>query len=193
MICASYETFLAYEAQARNCLEFQPLLIPGQLQTEPYARAVTEQSFLALGPDQVDDLVEVRMQRQKRLCGDSPLVLDAVVTEAALRLQVGGPEVMRAQLRHLRRVFELPNVTFRVIPYTAGARAAITGAFTLFASGENLSDAAAFTEAADNTTAFRDEALVLRRLNRLFKNLSRAALSAQDSCELLERIEKELV
>ncbi|WP_063728999.1 helix-turn-helix domain-containing protein [Streptomyces sp. RTd22] len=193
VISANYSEFLAYEADADRTCEYQPLLIPGLLQTADYARAVTGVSYAALGPDQVDSLVEVRIRRQDRLREEVPLLVEAVVTEAALRLLVGGTDVMRAQLRSLAQVITLDHVRFKIIPFSAGEKGASTGAFTLFATGKDTDADVAFTESAENTTSFRDDPLALRRLNRLFTNLSAAALSEHDSRELLERIEKELV
>ncbi|MGO4748124.1 helix-turn-helix domain-containing protein [Streptomyces sp. 2MCAF27] len=192
VISANYAEFLAYEAEAGRSREYQALLIPGLLQTEDYARAITSTGFAALGPDQVDSLVEVRMRRQQRLREDDPLVLEAVVTEAALRLQVGGAEVMREQLRHLAKVAELANVTFRVIPFTAGENGTATGAYTLFSDRDEDAADVAFIESAEATT-FRDDPLALRRLDRLFRNLSGAALTEDDTHKLIERVEKETV
>lgn len=192
LISASYAEFLEYESEAERCCEYQPLLIPGQLQTDAYARAVTGVGFTALGPDQVDSLVEVRMLRQNRLHEEDPLLLDVVVTEAALRLRVGGVEVMKAQLQHLTQVAAQGNVTFRVIPFVAGEDGASTGAFTLFGTGKETDPDVAFMESAEATT-FRDDPLTLKRLNRLYRSLSTAALTPQNSLELVENIEKELV
>ncbi|WP_369206097.1 helix-turn-helix domain-containing protein [Streptomyces sp. PU-14G] len=191
VISANYAEFLAYESEAANCFEYQPILVPGLLQTAEYAQAVTGVSFTALGPDQVEGLVEVRMQRQVRLREDIPLRLQVVVTEAALRFNVGGDHVMRTQLRRLKEVAALDNVTFRVLPFSAGEKAATTGAFTLFSSGKDADVDAAFTESADNTTNFRDDRLALRQLSRLFRNLSSAALAEEASIEWVDRIEKE--
>ncbi|GAA2664876.1 helix-turn-helix transcriptional regulator [Streptomyces lunalinharesii] len=193
VISANYAEFLAYESEAARCCEYQPLLIPGPLQTPEYAHAVTGVSFTALGPDQVEGLVEVRMRRQQRLREDVPVIFEAVVTEAALRLRVGGAAVMRGQLRHLVQMAGLDHVTLRVMPFEAGEKAAITGAFTLFGMQLGGEAEVAFTESADNTTNFRDDPLTLRRMNRLFRNLSAASLSEDDSVELVERIEEELV
>jgi transcriptional regulator with XRE-family HTH domain len=192
VISASYAEFLTYEAEAGKCCEYQPLLLPGQLQTEDYARAVTGPGFAALGPDQVDSLVEVRLKRQERLREETPLVFAAVITEAALRLQVGGPSVMREQLRALRTAAEAPHVSLRVIPFAAGENGASTGAFTLFGIGNDTDADVAFMESVEGTS-FRDDALTLRRLNRLFRNLTEAALTEEGSLELVERIEKELI
>lgn len=191
VISAHYAEFLNYEGEATTCWEYQPVFIPALLQTEAYARAVTSVGFAALGPDQVDALVEVRMRRQERLREESPLVHTCVVTEAALRFQVGGPEVMREQLRHLAEVITLPNVSLRVIPFNTGATGLVTGSFVLFTSGKDAADVS-FTESAD-TTSLRDDPVTLRRLSRLFDNLSTTALPALESRELvLHHIEKEL-
>lgn len=190
VISANYAEFLAYEAEAVRCFEYQPLLIPGLLQTEDYARAITGPGFAVLGPGQVDSLTEVRVRRQDRLRDDAPVILDAVVTEAALRLQVGGRDVMRAQLRHLMEIAAQENVTFRVIPFEAGENGAGTGAFTLFSSGQENDADVAFMESAEATT-IRDDVLALRRLIRLFRNLSSAALPEHETVKLVDRIEKE--
>jgi transcriptional regulator with XRE-family HTH domain len=192
VVSANYAEYMAYEAEAAKCGEYQTLLIPGLLQSADYARAVIERGIVALGPDQVDTLVEVRLRRQERLRDETPLAVEAVITEAALRLRVGGPEAMRGQLRHLREMAALDNVTLRVIPYEAGERGVSSGAFTLFSTEGDGDPDVAFTESAEATGVLRDEPLALRRLTRLFRNLSRAALPEEDGVELIERVENEL-
>jgi transcriptional regulator with XRE-family HTH domain len=191
VISANYAEFLAYEADARLCYEYQPVFVPALLQTPDYARAVTAVGFAALGPDQVDALVEVRMRRQERLREETPLVAEYVVTEAALRFQIGGADAMRAQLRHLREVVTLPNVSLSVLPFTSGENAIINAGYMLFGNGKGIDADVSFTEAAD-VHSFKDDPLTVRRLQRLFRNLSGSALSAEDSLGLIERIEREL-
>ncbi|MET9290981.1 helix-turn-helix transcriptional regulator [Streptomyces sp. NPDC003077] len=194
VISANYSEFLAYEAEATRCFEHQTLLIPGLLQTKDYAQAVTtESSFAALGPDQVESLVEVRLRRQQRLFEQDALRLQVVITEAAVRLRVGGSQVMKAQLKHLVETSGLDNVSLRIVPFAAGAKGVCTGAFTLFTTGKEENADVAFTESADYTTAFRDEGITLQRLNRRFRSLSAAALSEQESRNLIADIQKELV
>jgi transcriptional regulator with XRE-family HTH domain len=192
VISASYAEFLTYEAEAAECLEYQPLLVPGLLQTEGYAQAITGPGFAPLGPDQVESLVEVKLKRQDRLREETPMTFSAVITEAALRLQVGGPDTMRTQLSALAQACELPHVSLRVIPFTAGENGASPGAFTLFGVGNDTDTDAAFMESVGGTT-FNDDALTLRRLNRLHKNLAEAALPQEDSLELVERIKRETI
>ncbi len=96
------------------------------------------------------------MRRQERLREDEPLALDVLVMEAALRLQVGGPSVLRDQLQHVANLAAQPHLTFRVIPYTAGAEGASTGAFTLFGTAKDSPPDAAFVESAE-AVSFRDD------------------------------------
>ncbi|RCG17912.1 XRE family transcriptional regulator [Sphaerisporangium album] len=191
VISANYAEFLAYEADAVESREYQTVFLPGLLQTEDYARAVTAVGFAALGPDQVDSLVEVRMARQRRLQEDDPLSITAVVTQAALRFRVGGADVQRAQLDHLLAISALDNVCLRVIPFEQGENGTYTGAFTIFSFPDEADSDVGFAESVAGST-FMDDPRDLRRLNRLFANLSRAALSAEDSLKLIEDAKKEV-
>ena len=77
-------------------------------------------------------LVDVRIARQAVLYQDPPLELTAVLDEAVLRRQVGGPEVMAGQLRHMAQAAELPQVTLQVLPFAAGGHIGVTGSFVIF-------------------------------------------------------------
>lgn len=181
-----YAELLSFEAEAQGELDYQTVIIPGLLQTERYARAVTAVGFASLGPDQVDALVEVRMRRQQILAQDAPLEYSCVITEAALHFEVGGPEARLEQLGHLAAAAELPNVTVQVIPYSGGADGTQTGAFTIIQLGHGDPDVA-YTESVTGIL-FEDDARNLRRLNRLYRSLASAALSPDDSLRLITRI-----
>lgn len=110
---------------------FESLLIPGLLQTPDYARALIASDIANVPQVEVDQRVEMRMRRQERLFEEDPLRLTAVISEATLIQQTGGPEVLRGQLRHLVSTIEgnLDTIEVRVIPFatTAGG---ILGAST---------------------------------------------------------------
>ncbi|MGW0335276.1 DUF5753 domain-containing protein [Streptomyces sp. NPDC003011] len=94
--------------------------LPGLLQTEDHARAVFEAVIPRLPSDEVDVRVAHRIDRQQVLDRPSPPALDAILHEAALRMEFGGPAVARRQLEHLLRMSERQSVTLRVIPFKAG-------------------------------------------------------------------------
>src|SRR2546430_955893 len=82
-----------------------------------YAEAIIRCGATTLTDEQVQTRIDIRMRRQQALHEDPALEVIAVIDEAALRREVGGSDVMRAQLRHLRQAAQLPNVTVQVIPY----------------------------------------------------------------------------
>jgi transcriptional regulator with XRE-family HTH domain len=124
-----YMNFIGFEGEARSSWNYESLFVPGLLQMEDYARAVIRGGSPTASREEIERRVEVRMERQDVLRSDSPLELWGIVDEAALRRQVGGRDVMRAQLRHLLAAAELPNVTFQVITFDAGAHAGMPGSF----------------------------------------------------------------
>ncbi|MFB8775658.1 helix-turn-helix domain-containing protein [Streptomyces broussonetiae] len=95
----------------------QVINIPGLLQTPEHARALFRQAVPALRPHEVEYRISHRIKRQAILHREHPPPYTAIVHEAALRMQFGGREVTRAQLRHLTEMSEHPAVTLRVIPF----------------------------------------------------------------------------
>ncbi|MBT2383795.1 helix-turn-helix transcriptional regulator [Streptomyces sp. ISL-11] len=95
--------------------------IPGLLQTAEHARAVFESSLLPLARDEVELRAMHRMRRQEVLTlRRNPPKYTAIVHEAALHIQFGGPKVAREQLNHLLDISERDNnVTIRAIPFGA--------------------------------------------------------------------------
>jgi transcriptional regulator with XRE-family HTH domain len=124
-----FEDWLEAERNAHTLRIWQPLIIPGLLQTAEYARAL----FLAVGADdaKADELVTVRMERQSILSVAEPPHVVAVLDESVLRRLVGSPTVMCDQLTHLGEVAERPNVSVEIVPSATGANAGLSGGFQL--------------------------------------------------------------
>lgn len=95
--------------------------LPGLLQTVDYARTVFRQTIPKLPPPQIEYRVSHRIKRQDLLFRDDPVPYKAVVHEAALRMQFGGAEVTREQLKHIAEMSERDHITVLVVPFTAGA------------------------------------------------------------------------
>ena len=120
----SYRSYANIEAQATSIEMYQSQLVPGLAQTEAYARAVIEATRHP--ESNLDREVQVRLTRQEILAKDSPPSVWIIVAEAALRQRIGSGELMVEQLNHLMEMAALSNVTFQVLPYSAGAHAALT-------------------------------------------------------------------
>lgn len=128
----AYRDFISLESQASAMRTLETSVVPGLLQTPAYARAVTSAAVEGVEEEQVDTLVEVRLARQDVLRAQPPLELNAVLDEAVLRREVGGPEVMARQLERLVEVARLPQVRLQVLPFGAGAHIGMTGPFVIF-------------------------------------------------------------
>ncbi|MEU3983318.1 helix-turn-helix transcriptional regulator [Streptomyces sp. NPDC026672] len=127
----AYRDFISLESQASGMRTLETLVVPGLLQTPEYARAVTR-AAVGEPDDRLDTLVEVRLARQDVLRSDPPLELSAVLDEAVLRREVGGPDVMARQLARLVEAAKLPQVRLQVLPFAAGAHIGVTGPFVIF-------------------------------------------------------------
>jgi transcriptional regulator with XRE-family HTH domain len=126
-----FEFYVGLERAADRIRTCQVQFVPGLLQTEDYARAVVLLEHAGDPADETERRVTLRMTRQELLTEPDAPSLWAVVDDAALRRPIGGPEVMRGQLRHLIKVAALPNVTLQVIPFGAGGHAAAGGPFSI--------------------------------------------------------------
>jgi transcriptional regulator with XRE-family HTH domain len=102
------------EPAARVLWSWDPLLIPGLLQTPSYARHIFDQEP-QITPEEVEARIEARAQRQGILDRDEPPLLVTLIDEGVLRRQVGGPDVMREQLDYLLEVTEKPNLSVQVV------------------------------------------------------------------------------
>lgn len=128
--------YIGMEAEAAEIKYYQIELIPGLLQIEAYTRAVAT-AVGGQAPAEVERLVRIRQQRQARLTGDDPLALTAVIHEASLRNQVGGPAVLAEQLTHLLGMTERRHITLRLLPFTVGAHASSNNSFTILRLSES--------------------------------------------------------
>jgi transcriptional regulator with XRE-family HTH domain len=169
---AWFRVFPGLEQAASLIRGYEPHCIPGLLQTEDYARALSLAGYPNAAQDETDRRVELRITRQQILTRPDPPKLWVVIDEAALRRPVGGPEVMRPQLGRLIDATDQPNITLQVLPLAVGAHPVMYGMFHLLrfptpelpdvVYGENLTsafyldkptDVAAYTEALDRLCA----------------------------------------
>jgi transcriptional regulator with XRE-family HTH domain len=124
------EPYFGLEAAASFIREYELQFVPGLLQIEPYAQAVIR---LGSRPseEEVVRRTEARIARQEILRRAQPPTLWAVMDESVLRRVIGGPEIMRAQLRHLIEMCDHPAVTLQILPFSAGGHRAMGGPFTI--------------------------------------------------------------
>lgn len=170
--------FFEMEADASEVWTFEVQTVPGLLQVPDYIRALVRAADSpGADPDQV---VSVRASRQRRLTGNRPLRLRAVMDEAALARPVGGNAVMVEQVEHLVRMADLDNVELRVLPFSAGAHIAMTGSFTMLRFPDELEIGAVYLE-HDHAGTMAERPSDLTRYTYMFERLCVAALSPEES------------
>ncbi|GAA1094906.1 DUF5753 domain-containing protein [Nocardiopsis composta] len=120
----SYRSYANIEAQATSLEMYQSQLVPGLAQTEDYARAVIEATRRP--ESDVERELQVRLTRQEILQKPDAPATWMIIAEAALRQQIGGTQIMIGQVGHLIDLARSPRLTLQVLPFSAGAHAALT-------------------------------------------------------------------
>ncbi|MEU0166443.1 transcriptional regulator [Streptomyces sp. A244] len=180
----TYRDFISLESQAGAMRTLETTVVPGLLQTPEYARAVTRAAVEGLPEDRLDTLVEVRLARQDVLRADPPLRLSAVLDEAVLRREVGGPGVMARQLERLVEAARLPQVRLQVLPFAAGAHIGVTGPFVIF-SFSSTSDLDVVVLDHLTSSLYLERKEDLRAYTEAFNALQIHALSPEDSLDFI--------
>ncbi|MBB5960202.1 hypothetical protein FHS29_006825 [Saccharothrix tamanrassetensis] len=183
-----FRRFFNLEQIASEVLRYHAELVPGQLQTPEYARALIEANPFHQ-EEELERLVEARQARQALLLAGGQR-LHLVLHEAAIRTVVGGPEVMRAQLQHLRKLASLPNVTVQVVPFGAGAHAASSYPFVMLLFSDDQRPVV-YLENLTTATSVEEPSHVAQ-YDLVFRHLLDAALSPAKSSALLATAAGEL-
>ncbi len=174
-----FKFWVATEGRASVIRWYEPLLMPGLVQTEDYARAV-----LSWGPlsGSVDDDVQARMDRQEILNRDDPPELWVLLGESAVRRRVGSAEVMRGQLKHLSELARRPNVTVQVVPDDADAYGGLSGAFAI--ATVEPSGSLVYLETGLRGMTSEDPTMI-RSAGQMFEHLRAEALAKRPTNDLL--------
>jgi transcriptional regulator with XRE-family HTH domain len=184
-----YAALIGMEAEARSALSWEPLIVPGLLQTADYAREVTNgylEQIDPVPPSETNRRVEARLARQQVLTRDDPLRLSAVLDQSVLQRRFGNPDVMRSQIKRLLEMSECDSITLRILPLH-GRHPIGTGAFALFQFGEVHDVAHQDVVYIENLTGSRyvEEEDEVFRYRRAFNRLSDLSLDEQKSREML--------
>jgi transcriptional regulator with XRE-family HTH domain len=172
----AYLTYLGYEAGASFIRSFQPLIIPALLQTEDYARAVLSQH----APGRAEALVELRMRHQQDVLGrEDPPEQVHVLDQAAIQRQVGGPDIMQRQLRHLALATARPEVTIRVVPFDAGAHPGMRGPFVILGFDDGTGDVLYLESTSGGVLADTDNSLRALSYRTDFEQLQQMSSGAE--------------
>ncbi|MBB6173582.1 transcriptional regulator with XRE-family HTH domain [Nocardiopsis mwathae] len=179
--------FIGLEAEALTIEGFNNSLVPGLFQVPEYIQALIEPALDVTVPrDEVQTRIDVRLQRQRSVLDrKNPPHIWLILDESVLRRQVGGVEVMRTQVRHLREMTERPTIDIQVLPFSAGAHAASGFQFTTL--GFEGSDRVVYIE-TDRDGLYLEEPEQIRRYTLVFDRLQATAMSVEDSARFMDAV-----
>lgn len=179
------EEYLDCEREAIAISVYESLLVPGQLQTEGYARAVFRSRVPVYDEDEIEQHVATRMERQAILHRRVPPTTSFVIWEASLRDQLGGKDVYGEQLRHLREYAALPGLALQVLPLGRTTHAGLNGPFVLLETPDHQRLAYTETQRGSQLVADPHEVAIL---TQKYAMLRTQALNSEDTTGLLDRL-----
>lgn len=189
-VAGAFVDYVWLESRAQEIRAFDNTLLPGLLHTSQYARAAITAAEYDAKSEQIDRWVELRMIRQGILERENPPRFSAIIDEAVLRREVGGPECLAVQLRHLAGCAVGPNIEIRVLPFSAGAHASPTGAFRIFTMEKPFPEVG-YAETPKG--AIYVESPDTQRFARTYDELRELALTPEESAELISAMAEELL
>ncbi|MEU0543126.1 helix-turn-helix transcriptional regulator [Nocardia sp. NPDC005978] len=197
LIPGRFDHYVGLEAAARQLVSYQEL-VPGLLQTRDYAWTMARSHLVDVADHDIDRFVDLRLRRQMIINRKTePIDFDVVLHESALRRVVGGPRIMAKQLRHLADAGTRPNITLRVLPFSAGIPLGmLSGPFVILyfgldSKGRNAEPPVVYVESVLTADIYLQKESDLERYGAVSAALHSASSSPEDSRLLLRKIAKE--
>jgi transcriptional regulator with XRE-family HTH domain len=190
------QAYFGYESSASIVRHFEPLLVPGLLQTEQYTRVLLAEAF-DFPERKTERLVEARLERQELLTRDDAPKAFFVLDEAVIRRPIGGAEVMQGQLQRLLTLAELPQVSVQIVPFAAGAYEGLQGPFALLEFAEEVEPESEDDEDSESdnfvlhlesrdSSSFRDHPELMGEYLERFFELEKRAATPEETLDLLK-------
>ncbi|MFC7548002.1 helix-turn-helix domain-containing protein [Plantactinospora sp. GCM10030261] len=184
-----FRQYVDLEADAYEIRWYQPEVIPGVLQVEPYIRAMSSTAHPRPTPGELDRQVKLRLERQANLHRADGPTLGFVLSESALRRNIGGPAVITAQLAHLAEISH--RVELQVLPFDAQTYETASYGFIILRFDPATDTDVIYLE--DYTdAAYLDRPDAVRAYTRLYNRLCAAALGPAESRHLIQQVADDL-
>lgn len=173
----------AVESQVLRMRQYHPIVVPGQLQSPEYTRALAA----AAGFADPEGIASRRAQRQRRLTEADAPKYAAVIDERSIWRWPGPSSVIRGQIRHIIARTELPTVSVRVLPMGGEADAVGLSPFLIYDFRAKRSPRTVLIETM-TTDVYLSAAEDVARYVKLFDQLSAEALEPVESVDYLQRL-----
>ncbi|NJQ00374.1 helix-turn-helix domain-containing protein [Streptomyces sp. PLAI1-29] len=180
-----FRDFALLEAEALSRFSYDPMVIPGLLQTEAYARALLEAHFPPMDEETIEHHLSARLARQSLLTRKNPpVVFVFILEEAALHREVGGPAVMKEQLRHLLTCTGMRNVEIQVMRTSQSVHNGVNGQMVLLETIDHRRFVGLESQGTVSVVSEEDD---VSEFWLQYGMLRTQALNATESARLIER------
>ncbi|MEU3305927.1 helix-turn-helix transcriptional regulator [Nocardiopsis sp. NPDC006832] len=179
-----FRRYVDLEREAKLIHDFQADAIPGLFQIEGYARTVLSAGWPPIDTKQIEAELTARMTRQSVLERGSALLISAIIDESVLRRSVGSKQIMQDQMEHLIRLSQDMKIRIQVLPFCAGAHAAMNGSFKVLAMNDGAR--LAYAEIPSSGRVISDVEDV-EQYSLWFGALQSQALSPSESVDFISR------
>ncbi|WP_330179481.1 helix-turn-helix domain-containing protein [Nocardia sp. NBC_01503] len=197
LIPENFSVYMGLEASARRLTTFQPDLVPGLLQTFDYAWVLFQNVYPEANDAEISARVKVRMTRQALITRSAqPTSLQVLLGETVVRRMIGSRTVMAAQLRSLADSTARPNITIRVVPFSAGMPTGEqTGPFVILGfdsdgKGKSVDPTVVYAEGFTGDM-YSEKTHIVERYAAAFDRMRNAAFDEAESRSLLRQAAKE--
>ncbi|MBV9313963.1 MAG: helix-turn-helix transcriptional regulator [Pseudonocardia sp.] len=188
ILSEAVQMLIELEADASWIRTYEGEVVPGLIQTRDYAERIITAGSPHMRAADIDRYLELRMRRQKRL--SEGLRLTAILGEAAIRQQIGGPGILREQLRHITRVVREHDVTVQVVPFTADAHAALGDSFVIIQWPDETDPEAVYVDGVTSWTV-HERSGVIRSYLHAVASVQSQALPPRESLDLIHDVIKD--
>lgn len=189
-----FNLFLGLESSSPQIEAWDALVAPGLFQLPEVAEAIIRAGYPDLPYEQIRQLVELRIARQREVLErENPPKVWRVIDEAVLRRVVRSPELTKAQLEHLAELTERPNIDIQILPLDAGAHTGTEGTFTLLTAPPELENypGCVYVETMVKGYYYEEQEEITKYRNALTR-LRVQAIKPEDSAAYIRQIAKEL-
>jgi transcriptional regulator with XRE-family HTH domain len=184
-----FAQFIELESVAIRCRYVQTSVVPGMLQTRRYATAIMEAG--GEDPDAVRRGVDIRIDRQNLIGPDGPEMF-FIIDESVFHRVVGGKEVMREQLNHIKELAATDQMSIQIVSFAAGTHPAMKGSFSILEISEDEEDYSLFLEELYRPALLHDDSEEVREYLRTFFQLEKFALPASETPRVIDERLKHL-
>lgn len=183
----SYSTYIGLESEATEIVSYQSQLIPGLFQTPEYMREYFRAACRDETSEKIEDLVQVRIERQQIWKREDAPRFWALLDEAVIQRQVGGPATMRRQLCHLLDTAHNPKIEVQVVPFEAGAHVAMQGGPFVLLHFTEPEFRVVYLEGR-TSSLYLDDTVDVANYRVMLDHLRALALSPENSLRLIRRV-----